>query len=272
MSGELMSNNEFAKMSDAELSARLGRYQRAARLWTIVGLLGVASGLVCAFLVTDPVLKSVLIAVLFFGGVCCALFLGGGAQKKLRALLNAQLGDFFAAELEGTFGVEGHSPELRIDERLIKNLRVLDNEWEELEQENFREGAYRGVNFSAANVRLNHVYERGVPQDGLETCRDMIFKGVVIRAKTRAGALLTPQLTERISGLSGSIERQILALGLENDVLSLALETDYGFAAVASSVDLRDLDALRRSYKSSLEQMCRFLDLLFESTELFDAK
>ena len=267
-----MKSKEFSKMSDAELSQKLGRYQRAARLWTIIGLIGVVSAFVCAFAVSDPALKSVLIAALFFGGVCCALFLGGGAQKKLKALMNAQLGDFFAAELEGAFGVEWHSPELRIDERLIKNLRVLDNEWEELEQENFREGAYRGVGFSAANVRLNHVYERGVPQDGLETCRDMIFKGLVIRAKTRTGAELTPQLSERISALSGSIEGQVLAIGLENDVLSLALETDYGFASVASSVDLRDLDALRGSYRRSLEQMRSFLDLLFESTGLFDAK
>lgn len=267
-----MKSKEFSKMSDAELSQKLGRYQRAARLWTIIGLIGVVSAFVCAFAVSDPVLKSVLIAALFFGGVCCALFLGGGAQKKLKALMNAQLGDFFAAELENAFGSEGRSPELRIDERLIKNLRVLDNEWEELEQYGFREGAYRGVGFSAANVRLNHVYERGVPQDGLETCRDMIFKGLVIRAKTRTGAELTPQLSERISALSSSIEGQILAIGLENGVLSLALRTDYGFASVASSVDLRDLDALRRSYKYSLEQMCSFLDLLFESTELFEVK
>lgn len=267
-----MSKNELTKMSDAELSERLGRYQRAARLWTMIGLIGVVAGLICAFAVSDPVLKSVLIAVLFFGGVCCALFLGGGAQKKLKALMNAQLGDFFAAELKNAFGGEGCSPELCIDAPFLKTLNILNNEWEELEQEGFREGIYRGVSFSAANVRLNHVYERGVPQDGLETCREMIFKGVVIRAKTRTGAELTPQLTERISGLSGSIEGQVLALGLENGVLSLALQTDYGFASVASSVDLRDLDALRRSYKCSLEQMCRFLDLLFESAELFEVK
>lgn len=267
-----MSNKEFTKMSDTELAAKLGKYQRAARLWTIVGLIGVVAGLICAFAVSDPVLKSVLIAVLFFGGVCCALFLGGGAQKKLKALMNAQLGDFFAAELENAFGSKGHSPELCIDAPFLKALNILDNEWEELEQEGFREGMYRGVNFSVSNVRLNHVYERGMPQDGLETCRDMIFKGVVIRAKTRVGARLTPELTEQIRNLAGSIEGQILALGLENGILSLALETDYGFASVASSVDLRDLDALRRSYKRSLEQMCRFLDLLFESTELFEAK
>mgnify|MGYP001705121887 FL=1 len=49
----------------------------------------------------------------------------------------------------------------------------------------------------------------------------------------------------------------------------MAIETDYAFACVASSVDLRDLDALRRSYVSSLQEMGRIIDLLAENSELF---
>ena len=55
-------------------------------------------------------------------------------------------------------------------------------------------------------------------------------------------------------------------------MLSLAVETDYGFAAVASNVDLRDLDALRRSYCVSLHAMEETLDLLLKNTALFAAQ
>lgn len=58
----------------------------------------------------------------------------------------------------------------------------------------------------------------------------------------------------------------------EGRVLSLAVETDYGFAAVASNVDLRDLDALRRSYCASLHAMEETLDLLLKNTALFAAR
>ena len=58
----------------------------------------------------------------------------------------------------------------------------------------------------------------------------------------------------------------------EGRVLSLAVETDYGFAAVASNVDLRDLDALRRSYCASLHAMEETLDLLLKNTALLAAR
>ena len=48
----------------------------------------------------------------------------------------------------------------------------------------------------------------------------------------------------------------------------LALETDYAFAAVAGSVDLRELDAVRRSYVRSLQEMCCVLDQLKASPAL----
>lgn len=58
---------------------------------------------------------------------------------------------------------------------------------------------------------------------------------------------------------------------VEGGVLTLALETDYGFAAVAGSVDLRDLDAARESYRRSLRELAGVLDLLLENTALFAA-
>lgn len=258
------------RMPDAALSRKLGHYQRMAALWPRVGLAGAVGGVIAFFAVRDTALRAVLTAVLFFGGICCALFLGGGAQKKLRALLREQLGDFFRAELEKAFGPDLRPPALGIDEPLLKTLPLTEGAWEESEVENLRGGVYRGVRFSAANVRLRHVYRRGAPHEGFETCSDEVFRGLILRCETRGGAP-SPQLDEWAQTLGRQIEGKLCALRWEGGVLTLALETDYGFAAVAGSVDLRDLDAARESYRTSLRELAGLLDLLLENTALFAA-
>lgn len=110
-----MNDRHYEKMSEAELSKKLGQYQKQARIWTIIGLVGVLGGVISFFAVDDMALKSILTAVLFFGGVCASLFLGGGAQKKLKALMQEQMGDFFRAELENAFGPDMHTAQILID-------------------------------------------------------------------------------------------------------------------------------------------------------------
>ena len=82
---------DAGRMTDAELSKRLGGLQRRSAVW----LAGAVSGTVCFFAVQAALLRAILVTVLFFGGVCCAVVFGGGAQKKLKALMHEQLGDFF---------------------------------------------------------------------------------------------------------------------------------------------------------------------------------
>ncbi len=41
-----------------------------------------------------------IVTVLFFGGICCVLFLKVGAQKKNKKLMQEQMGIFFKAELK----------------------------------------------------------------------------------------------------------------------------------------------------------------------------
>ena len=105
------------KLSDAELSKKLGHYQKMSRVWILVGLFGVLSGTVSYFAVQDTAFKAILTGVLFFGGVCCAVFLGGSAQKKLQALIQEQFGDFFRAEWEKAFGPDMHTPEMCVTSR-----------------------------------------------------------------------------------------------------------------------------------------------------------
>ena len=81
-------------------------------------------------------------------------------------------------------------------------------------------------------------------------------------------SLLAPQFMELMNEFRQRVEGQLLGFRWEGRVLSLAVETDYGFAAVASNVDLRDLDALHRSYVRSLHEMEGLLDVLLDSSEL----
>lgn len=300
------------RMTDAELSEKLGHYQKMSSVWLLIGLLAVAAGVVSFFAFSDPALKGILTAILFFGGIACALFFGGGAQKKIKTLMQEQLGDFFRAELEGAFGAEFVPPEMQIDGKCLKKFCIADGEWEESEVENFHEAAYRGVRFSAANVRLIHVYERAVRREELESRRETVFQGLVLCCKTRRSApspicvrartdtsprgivtdnetfdrlfcvtaehgedalfLLTPQFMELLIGFGESIEGRIVGILWEGNTFSMALETDYGFAAVAGSVDLRDIDAVRSSYRNSLREMGETLDLLFRNSALFAAE
>ena len=76
---------------DAELSRQLGRYQKQARTWLRVGLIGIAGGVISFFTVHHAALKAILVTVLFFGGICCVLFLNGSAQKKIKRLIASLL-------------------------------------------------------------------------------------------------------------------------------------------------------------------------------------
>lgn len=297
------------RFSDAELSRKLGQYQKQARIWQIVGLLGIAGGLISAIAVQDAAIKTLFVAVMFGGGLCCVLFLSGDAQKKMKILMREQLGGLFQSELEKSFGPDLHTPEMRIDQAFIKTLHLLDGQWEECTVENFYEGNHGGIHFSAANVRLDHVHKRGNVRDGLGTWRDMIFKGVVLRCETQLPAssmvranirtadsphgivtdnetfdrrfcvtaetkqdafhLLTPQFMELIAASQQRLEGQILCFCWEGNVFSLAIETDYGFASIASNVDMSDLNAVFHSCRNSLKEMETLLDLLRENTILF---
>ena len=102
--------------------SRIGTSALLTRSTHDVGTLAWVADMLSSNIITIP--------VLFFGGVCCAVIFGGGAQKKLNALMHEQMGDFFRTEWEKTFGPDIHTPEMRIDEPFMKALYLLDGEWE----------------------------------------------------------------------------------------------------------------------------------------------
>ena len=48
-----MNDTHCGKMSEAELSKKLEQYQKQARIWTIIGLVGVLGGVISFFAVDD---------------------------------------------------------------------------------------------------------------------------------------------------------------------------------------------------------------------------
>lgn len=174
------------KMTDAELSKRLGGYQRVeffCMLAVIVSVLGcVAAALF---------FQKLLLAAGLFGLAAAGILLGSGTQKKKKALMQEQLGDFFRAEYEKFFGPELCTEELCIDRTFLEKLHLLEEQ--------------------CANGKLVNQYQYQ-----------------------------------------------------EGKILSLALETDYDFAAVPGNVDLRDIEAVRQSYAASLRKMEQLLGFLVE--------
>lgn len=287
------------KMSEQELSRRLGHYQRAAAFWTFFSLVCVLAGTVVLLIPHNLVLS----AVLYFAGIGCAIFFGGGAEKKKKALMKEQMGEFFREELENAFGSELCSEKMRIDQAGLKASRLLDYQWEECEIRNFHEGVCRGIHFSAANAVLNHVSEIRIGQEGQQTCRERVFEGLIIHCETRDTApsaihvnarieddrttgfltddeafnrrflitaaseqdafrLLTPAFIERLAELEKISGTKLDGLLWNGCLLSLALETNGVFAEVPGDVDVRDLAAVRRRYVMTLQAMERVMDLL----------
>lgn len=81
------------KMTDAELSKILGRYQAAESIGIFLGALCVIAGCVLAFVLHELI----VVLILGFSGVVL-LLIALPAQKKKNALIWQQLGGYFDAD------------------------------------------------------------------------------------------------------------------------------------------------------------------------------
>jgi len=104
-------------------------------------------------------------------------------------------------------------------ERFLESLGLFQGKWEEWEVKDPYEGMYQGIHFNAVNIRLYHVYKAGYIRDGYEKRKEVVFKGLVIRYE---------------------------------DAAPTVLKTDHDFASIADDVDVRDIDAVKKSYIASL--------------------
>lgn len=286
-------NKNVNPASDA-LSKKLGMYQKLSSLCKLLGAVAAVLVFVVFFAVRNKAVKSILDVVLFFAAFGL-IYAGNFLYKKMRETLKEQLGGFFAEEFEKAYGKDERTDEMRIDETILKKVRLLDGKWEECRVDNYHEGRHNGTRFSAANVILTHVYTVDIAHEGRETRRRIAFQGLVFRLKTKAQGTIsivkqesivgeneisysfsvTPtvdgtslRLTEIINILDRELMGEIFALHLENGVLTVAIKTDYAFAEVADNENMEDIGAVKQSYITSLREFGRMLDII-EKSELF---
>ena len=298
------------RMTDAELSKKLGSYQKAESLGILLGVLLVIAGCISMFIRRDPL----LVCALAFPGVALFLLVAKPAQNKKKALLQQQLGGFFRAELTKAFGPEPEPATLPIDWAYMKAAKLSAVDFTECTITDFHEGEHKDLRFSAANVELRRTVEEksGPDNDNWMTRTETLFRGIVVRCKgicdpaldialndrfqerkkddittpaafrkhfaahtadgREADDHITPQLRDLVQKLeASSTHARLCGLILRDGDLTLALNTRYVFAGVPEELDLRDIDGIRKWFTASLTGMGNFLDLIMESPALTGA-
>lgn len=295
------------KLTDAQLSKKLGSCQKAESIGMLLGILCVVSGCILMFVKRDII----LICVLVFVGVALFLLVAKPAQTKKKALLQQQLGGYFRAELTRVFGIEPATPSLPIDWAYLEAAKLTAVPWTECSINAFHEGECAGLRFSAANVELRRTVEEksGPDNDNWMTRTETLFRGIVVRCKNicdpaldialndmfrerkkdditdpaafrkhfaahtadgrEADDQVTPQLRDLVQKLeASSASAKLCGLVLRGGDLTLALNTRYVFADVPEELDLRDIDGIRKWFTASLTGMGNLLDLITESPAL----
>lgn len=295
------------KLTDAQLSKKLGGYQGTESISMLLGILCVVSGCILMFVKRDII----LICVLVFVGVALFLLVAKPAQTKKKALLQQQMGGYFRAELTRMFGVEPAAPALPIDWAYLKAAKLSAVDFTECTVTDFHEGEHKGLRFSAANVELRRTVEEksGPDNDNWMTRTETLFRGIVVRCKDicapaldialndmfrerkkdditdpaafrkhfaahtadgrEADDQVTPQLRDLVQKLeASSASAKLCGLVLRGGDLTLALNTRYVFADVPDELDLRDIDGIRKWFTASLTGMGNLLDLITESPAL----
>ena len=294
------------RMTDAELSKKLGGYQRTESISISLGVLLVIAGCISMFIQHDPI----LVCALAFPGVALFLLVAKPAQTKKKALMQ-QLGSFFRTELTKAFGPEPEPATLPIDRAYLKAAKLSAVDFTECTVTDFHEGEHKGLRFSAANVELRRTVEEksGPDNDNWMTRTETLFCGIVVRCKDicsltldialndmfqerkkdditdpaafrkhfaahtadgrEADDRVTPQLRDLVQKLEASSRTsRLCGLILRDGDLTLALNTRYVFAGVPEWLDLRDIDGIRKWFTASLTGMGNLLDLITESPAL----
>lgn len=299
----------FERMTDAELSKKLGSYQRTESISISLGVILVITACISMFIQRDPF----FVCALAFPGVALFLLVAKPAQTKKKALMQ-QLGSFFRTELTKAFGPEPEPATLPIDRAYLAAAKLSAVDFTECTVTDFHEGEHKGLRFSAANVELRRTVEEksGPDNDNWMTRTETLFRGIVVRCKdicdptldialndmfqerkkdditdpaafrrhfaahTADGREADDQVTPQLRGLVQKLEAssrtsKLCGLILRDGDLTLALNTRYVFAGVPEELDLRDIDGIRKWFTASLTGMGNLLDLITESPALTGA-
>ena len=289
------------RMTDTELSKKLGSYQRTESISISLGVILVITACISMFIQRDPF----FVCALAFPGVALFLLVAKPAQTKKKALMQQQLGGFFRTELTKAFGPEPEPATLPIDWAYLAAEKLSAVSFTECTVTDFHEGEHKGLRFSAANVELRRTVEEksGPDNDNWMTRTETLFRDIVVRCKdicdptldialndmfqerkkddiidpaafrkyfaahTADGREADDQVTPQLRGLVQKLEAssrtsKLCGLILRDGDLTLALNTRYVFAGIPEELDLRDIDGIRKWFTASLTGMGNLLDLL----------
>ena len=101
------------RMTDTELSKKLGSYQRMESIGILLGVILVITGCIMMFVYRNII----VICILAFSGVALFLLVAQPAQKKKKALMKQQLGGFFRT-------VDGSR--IKSGEKLVSRIHNVD--------------------------------------------------------------------------------------------------------------------------------------------------
>ena len=181
-----MKRNDFdtpgaGRMTDAELSKKLGSYQRMESIGILLGVILVITGCIMMFVYRNLM----VICILVFTGVALFLLVAKPAQTKKKALMQQELDGFFRTELTKAFGPEPEPATLPIDWAYLAAAKLSAVDFTECTVTDFHEGEYKGLRFSAANVELRRTVEEksGPDNDNWMTRTETLFRGIVVRCK-----------------------------------------------------------------------------------------
>ena len=194
------------RMTDAELSKKLGSYQRTESISISLGVILVITACISMFIQRDPI----LVCALAFPGVALFLLVAKPAQTKKKALMQQQLGGFFRTELTKAFGPEPEPATLPIDRAYLAAAKLSAVAFTECTVTDFHEGEYKGLRFSAANVELRRTVEEksGPDNDNWMTRTETLFRGIVVRCKEMC-------IRDRINDVTAALTAWIEANGYE---------------------------------------------------------
>lgn len=296
--------HQAEKLTDAELSKKLGRYQFIEALLSLLVIAPVIAGIIAL------IFRNIAAAgILIFAGIAIGVILVGGIQKRKKAFLQLQMGDFFAEEFEKKFGNETDDASLKIERRLLNEAGLIGCSFEQCDIENYHCGRHRGIEFSAADAVLIHSYDELPGREESMIRTETVFDGVVILCKTKAPhsaritvneregerpagdiadpavfdacftvnaenkydipAYITQAFREMIKDSEKAVGGACCGAALQNGILGIAINTKYVFAGKPRNFDMSDIDGMRKYYVSSLERMGSLLDIIEKNPSFF---
>lgn len=264
-------------LAEQGLLRRLAVWSRVQTLGTVLLVLGFLVGAVVWWRSGDIRWGLLALFAFLFSGAGC-IFWGQSRQRKL---IWEQMGDLFRSETEQAFGPDTKLPELVIDEADIRRSQMIDRHWEEFQIKNYRQGVHQGVRFSAANVELTHNFEEHVGRDVNDTMTRSVkaFGGVWLICETERQAPEGGYLYRREDQAYGRDALELVplletlgrpaAVRWEENRLELALESTLPVMDLPMDINVRDLNALRRSYLVSLRYLQGIIEALRRCGALF---